>query len=185
MKSNKTLIAVAALGTALAVHAESNINSGATANMTATAKLNFRVAIPRVIYLRVGTGTDYTPSTTVDTVTFSPAAGNIGTGTVVAGAPASVSVRVLSTGGAITLAAAGSGTGLTGAGLQTIPWTQVTGTSSNAALPNPVIGAAASNLAATNGVVLQNANWSFNYLNAATLAAGNYDGVVTYTATLP
>jgi hypothetical protein len=185
MKFTKTLLAAAALGSTLAAHAESNINSGAAANLTATARLNFRVTIPRVIYLRVGTGTDFTPSTTVDTVTFSPAAGNIGTGTAVAGAPATVSVRVLSTGGAITLGAVGSGTGLTNVGLATIPWTQITGGSSNAALPNPTIGAAATAIAATAGVVSQTANWNFNYGNAATLAAGNYDGVVTYTATLP
>ena len=185
MTFNKTLIAIAALGAAVAVHAESNINSGTAANLTASAKLNFRVVIPRVIYLRVGTGTDFTPSTTVDTVSFSPAAGNIGTGTAVAGAPGTVSVRVLSTGGAITLGAVGSGTGLTGTGLQIIPWTQITGGTSNVALPNPAIGAAAANLVAVNGVVAQSANWNFNYANSATLAAGNYDGVVTYTATLP
>jgi hypothetical protein len=186
MKFVKTLLAVAVLGSAaFSAQAESNIASGAAANLTAAAKLNLRVTIPRVLYLRVGTGTDFTPSLTVDTVTFSPAAGNVGTGTAVAGTPGTVNVRVLSTGGAITLGAVGSGTGLTNPGLAVIPWTQITGVTSNAALPNPTIGAAATAIAATAGVVAQTANWNFNYGNAATLAAGNYDGVVTYTATLP
>ncbi len=184
MKFVKTLLAVAALGAAFAAQAESNISSAAAGTtITAAAKLNFRVVIPRVLYLRVGTGTDFTPNITVDTVTFSPLAGNIGTGTSVSGTPGTVAVRVLSTGGSITLAASGSGTGLTNTGLAIIPWTQITGGSDNAALANPAVGATA-NLTAVGGIVAQSANWNFNYLNAATLAAGNYDGVVTYTATL-
>jgi hypothetical protein len=189
MKFVKTLLAIAAVVAVLPAQAESNIASGAGA-LSATAKLNFRVTIPRVLYLRVGTGTDFAPSAVVDRVLFSPAAGNIGTGTAVAGtfeAPAAspLTVRLLSTGGAPNLSAAGSGTGLTGVGLQTIPWTQITGGTTNAALPNPVIGAAAVPVAAVNGVASYTANWNFNYSNSTELAAGEYNGVVTYTAALP
>jgi hypothetical protein len=186
MKFIKSLLAVAVLGAAFSAQAESNIASGAGA-LTAAAKLNFRVTIPRVLYLRVGTGTDYVANPGVDTITFAPAATNVGTGVVVAGtsAPATpVTVRVLSTGGAITLAATSATTGMVN-GATTIPWTQIAGASNNAGLPVPAVGAAASSIAAVNGVVFQNATWSFNYLNANTYAAGNYDGVVTYTATLP
>jgi hypothetical protein len=185
MKFVKTLLAIAALGSAVAAHAESNIASGTAANLTASARLNFNVVIPRVLYLRVGTGTDFTPNPTIDTVTFSPAAGNVGTGTAVAGTPATVAVRVLSTGGSITLGATGSGLGLTAAGLPVIPWTQITGGSDNPTFPLPTIGGAASSIAAIGGVVSQTANWNFNYGNTATLPGGTYAGVVTYTATLP
>ena len=183
MKFVKTLLAVAALGAAFAALAESNIASGAAANLTASARLNFNVVIPRVLYLRVGTGTDFTPNPQVDTETFTAAAGNIGTGTAIAGIPAGFSARVLSTGGGISLAATGSGTGLTNPGLAVIPWTQISGTSVGA-LAVPAVGAT-NNLAAVNGVVAQSGTWSFSYANAATLAAGTYSGVVTYTATLP
>jgi hypothetical protein len=187
MKFIKSLLAVAVLGAAFSAQAESNIASGAAANLTAAAKLNFRVTIPRVLYLRVGTGTDYVANTGVDTITFAPAAANVGTNVAVAGtsAPASpITVRVLSTGGAITLAATSATTGLVGGG-GTIPWTQITGASNNTSLEVPTVGAPAANIAAVNGVVFQNATWSFNYLNANNYSAGNYDGVVTYTATLP
>jgi hypothetical protein len=191
MKFAKTLLAVAALGAAFAAQAESNIASAPSGAISATARLTFNVVIPRVIYLRVGTGTDFTPNNTFDSVTFTALTGNIGTGTAIAGVPSaasvpgSVGVRVLSTGGAVNLSAAGSGTGMTAAGLDVIPWARISGATSNAALPNPTIGAAAVSLAATNGVVAQSANWNFNYANTDTLAAGTYTGVVTYTAALP
>jgi hypothetical protein len=189
MKLVKTLLALAVAGAAIGAQAESNINSGAAAGLSASAKLNFRVTIPRVIYLRVGTGTDYTPSTTVDDVLFTVAAGNVGTGTAVAGAPASIGVHVLSTGGNVTLSANGTSGGLAGPG-GSIAWSQITGSSSNAALPHPSaigngVAGGAQTLTASSGVVKQSANWSFSYANAAAFQAGNYDGVVTYTAALP
>lgn len=187
MKLLQTFVAVAVLGAAFSAQAESNIATGAAPNLTAAAKLNFRVTIPRVLYLRVGTGTDFVANAGVDTITFAPAAANVGTGVAVAGtsAPASpITVRVLSTGGAITLAATSATTGLVNGGV-TIPWTQITSATNNAALAAPAVGAPAANIAAVGGIVAQSATWNFNYLNANTYAAGNYDGVVTYTATLP
>lgn len=180
MKFVKTLLAVAALGAAFTAHAESTINSGAGANLATAARLNFSVVIPRVIYLRVGTGTDFTPSGTVDTVSFAPGAA-AGNGTAVA-AGATVGVRLFSTGTGVTLGSTGSGTGLASGALPVIPWTQISATSSG--LAHPTIGAAAAAVTPTGSITDQTAVWTFNYANAAA-AAGTYTGQVTYTATLP
>ena len=180
MKFIKTLLAVAALGAAFAAQAESTINTGPGANLATTARLNFSVVIPRVIYLRVGTGTDFVANGTVDTVTFTPGAA-AGNGTAVAGG-ATVGVRLLATGTGVTLGATGSGTGLTSGALPVIPWTQISATSTG--LAHPAIGAAAAAVAPTGSVTNQTAVWTFNYANAVA-AAGTYGGQVTYTATLP
>jgi hypothetical protein len=190
MKFVKTLLAVAAIGAMMGAHAESNIASG-TGGLSAAAKLNFKVVIPKVLFLRVGSGTDFAAGTAVDTVTFSPAAGSLGTavtgatdGTGIAtGGAGSVAVRLLSTGGGVTVAA----TSTTPAGLvlagNTIPWTAFSSTSSGS-FNAPAVGASTP-VAATGGVVSQTVNWTFSYANSTAFAAGTYDGVVTYTATVP
>lgn len=183
MKFVKTLLAVAAIGAAFTAQAESTINTGPGANLATTARLNFNVVIPRVIYLRVGTGTDFTPNGTIDTVTFTPGAA-AGNGTAIAGG-ATVGVRVFSTGTGVTLGAAGAAAsplGLTSGALPVIPWSQITATSTG--LAHPAIGAAAAAVPATGSITTQAAVWTFNYANAAA-AAGTYTGQVIYTATLP
>jgi hypothetical protein len=191
MKFIKTLLAVAVMGAAMGTaQAESNIATGAGA-LSASARLNFRVTIPRVLYLRVGSGTDFTPSATIDEVLFTATSANIASGTAIAGTPANTAVRVLSTAGSnVSLTATGAAGGLVN-GANSIAWSRITGSSSNAALPHPAIGngvaGAVSTLTATAGVVNQSANWSFNYANATTdiYQAGDYTGQVTYTATAP
>jgi hypothetical protein len=193
MKFAKHLFALAAVSAAFAAHAESDINTGAAAALPAVARLDFRIVVPRMIFLSVGTGTNFADNTTVDRVDFNLTAADVGSGVAVAGALGTgagypVPVRVLGNGGNITLTANGVAGGLTN-GVQTVPWTQITGTSSSLALPNPAIGngvaGAASTLTATAGVVNQSATWSFSYANSAAVAAGTYNGRVTYTAALP
>ncbi len=194
MKFIKTLLAVAALGAAFTAQAESTLTTGAAGTaLTATAKLNFRVIIPKVLFLRVGSGTDFaTAATPVDNVVFTLNAADIGTSAVVAGVTSgtgiatggagSVAVRLVSTGGNVNLSAASLVAGPTAAGVS-IPWTAFSSTSSNTLLA-PVVGAPATSVAATSGVVNQSANWTFSYANTAVFAAGTYDGVVTYTASI-
>jgi hypothetical protein len=183
MKFIKHIVALAVMGAAVAAHAESNLSTAAGPT-SATARLNFQVTIPRVIFLRVGTGTDIAVNTAVDTVNFAVPLASLGNGTAVAGG-AAVSARVVSTGGNVSLTATGAAGGLTGPGAA-IAWSEITGGSNNGSLPHPAIGngvaGATSSLTATSGVVNQSANWSFNYGNTGTLAAGNYTGQVTYTA---
>ncbi len=184
-----------ALATPLLASAESNL----VATGSATARLDFRVVIPRVLFLGVGTGATVTPlanNTTVDMVTFDYTANPTAIGT---GAPATtitgnvVPVRVVGNNGQITLTASTTGA-LTNATADTIPWTQITSTSSLPALPSPVIPATgagvASNVTLSSGtrVTDRSANWTFSYANAATVAPGTYgttNGRVTYTAAMP
>lgn len=163
------------------VHAESDFQTGNGA-LSATADLDFRVIIPRFISFRVGT-----TGATVDLVEFTVAAANVGTGTDVVrtnGGGAAIPVQLISNVGNVTLAAAGSGTGLVSGG-NTIPWTEIDGTSSDAAnFPVPAVGAS-NVLTATAGIISRTANWSFTYDNTNTIAAGTYNGTVTYTASAP
>jgi hypothetical protein len=56
---NRNLIATLALLMPLMAAAESHIDSGAaTARLNATAHLNFKIVIPRVLYLQVASGDD-------------------------------------------------------------------------------------------------------------------------------
>ena len=185
MKFAKQLIALAVLGASVSAFAASDINSGAAGvAISATAALDFRVAVPRIIYLQVGTGAAFTDVATVDLVTFVLTAAQVtGGGAVVGTSGAAITARVLGNGGNVTFSAAGSGTGLTNTGLATIPWSQITGTGS-AGLPHPAIGGSTV-LAAAAGIVNQTTTFTFSYANATQLAAGDYNGTVTYTAALP
>ena len=57
----KTLLGAAALTLPLMAFAESNVQTGAaTAAPGATAHVDFSIVIPKILYLRVGTGSTYT-----------------------------------------------------------------------------------------------------------------------------
>lgn len=183
-----------ALATPLLASAESQLVTGAG---NATARLDFRVIVPRVLFLGVGTGaTSFATNTTIDTVTFDYSANPAAVGT---GAPASlitnnvVPVRVVGNNGQVTLAASTTGA-LTNGTTDTIPWSQITATSSQAGLPSPVIpntgAGVASNVALTAGtkITSQTADWTFSYANSAVVPPGTYgttNGRVTYTAAMP
>lgn len=187
MKFAKQLIALAVVGASFSAFAESDINTGAAAGLSAIARLDFRIVVPRIIYLQVGTGTAFTDVTTVDRVDFNLLPADVGSGTAVAGA-STINARVLGNGGNVSLTANGVAGGLTN-GTQTIPWSQITFTTSAPGLPHPAIGngvaGAVSSLTAAAGVVNQTATWTFNYSNTTAMAAGTYNGRVTYTAALP
>lgn len=172
-----------ALAAPLAAHAESSRNNGAGAIST-DARVDFRVNIPQFVSLRVGS-----PATTIDQVVFNPDEADLGSGTDVAatsGGDVSAGVltaRVLSNGGNVTLDANSNGP-LTN-GTQTIPWSEILATSNAAALPVPAVdGATTTVLAGTNGVANESAEWTFAYSNTAIVEAGQYDGRVTYTASV-
>lgn len=185
MKFAKTLLALAVVGATFAAHAESNINTTGTAGASATAKLDFRVTIPKIIFLQVGTGTNLAANTTVDRVDFNVAAASLGNGTAVSGVSTggTVNASVVGNGGNVTFSATGTAGGLTN-GLQTIAWSQITPTATGA-LVHPAISGASSTLTATSGVVNQQATYTFSYSNSAPVAAGQYNGTVTYTAANP
>ena len=95
--------------------------------------------------------------------------------------------------GQVTLAASTTGA-LTNGTADTIAWSEITATSSLAALPSPTIpntgAGAASNVTLSSGTKItdRTANWTFSYANSAVVAPGTYGtttGRVTYTASMP
>jgi hypothetical protein len=185
----KTALAIA-LASPLLASAESALTVGPG---DAAANLNFRVIIPRVLFLAVGTGAaGLAANSNIDTVIFDYSANATALGT---GAAAStitgnvVPVRVLGNGGVIALASTNTGV-LTNATSDTIPWSEITVVSSLPAdFASPAPGGGTVNLGISSGTKVTNrtANWTFSYANAAVVPPGTYDtnGRVTYTATMP
>jgi hypothetical protein len=193
----------------LLAFAESNVQTGAaTATPGATAHLDFSIVIPKILYLRVGTGSAYTTGAltsvnTIDLITFSPAAGTVGNGTAVAGTGGDLTggvetAAIVSNSGNVTLNATASGALSNGSG-DTIPFTQINTVASTLTsgtqLPAPTLtNGTSSNVLLTapaSKLIVQDAKWTYSYANAANVPGGTYGGVnvnngrVTYTATMP
>jgi hypothetical protein len=205
----KTVLGAASLALPLMAFAESNVQTGAaTAAPGATAHVDFSIVIPKILYLRVGTGSKYTTgvlssNAAVDLITFSPTAAQVGNGTAVAGTGGDLTggvetAAIVSNSGNVTLNATATGALGNGAG-DSIPVTQITTTAttltSATALPAPVLtNATSANVVLTappTKVIVQDAQWTFAYANAAVVPVGTYGGVntnnsrVVYTATMP
>lgn len=199
MKFAKTLLALAVVGATFAAQAESNFVT--TGN--ASAKLDFEVKIPRVLYLAVGTNTNRANNASVDLVSFDMTTGGAVVGSGTASAAQTVAVKVLGNNGQVTLTSTTSGQMNNGAG-DVIPWTEITAGSSSASIPNPGFnnGVAASNVSAAQNVALlggstkitnATADWTFAYANTldSVYAPGTYGGTaakngrVVYTAVMP
>jgi|SRR5579862_382028 len=202
----KALLAASALLPLLA-HAESNVQTG-SGTLSATAHVDFAVTIPQLLYLRVGNGSTYTTGaytsvTTIDEITFAPAAGAVGNGTAVAGVGGDLNggvetAAVIGNGGTITLIATASGALQDAAG-DSIDYTQITTTAASnttgTVLGAPTLANGASNTItltpAAHATVFQDAKWTFQYANTVTPPAGTYGGVntnngrVVYTASMP
>jgi hypothetical protein len=185
--------------------AESNITTGAGTPITATARLDFQITIPKVLFLQVGTGTNMAANAAVNQIAFSVPAANVGDGVAVNATAGSgdlgngiVTAKVVGNNGTITftsttLGALGNGSG------DTISYGQI-GTSvatltSATALPHPALADAATTTVtltpASGKVITRDAKWTYTYLNANVVAPGTYGGVntnnsrVTYTASMP
>jgi len=128
----------AALVSPLAVFAESSVNTATTAGASASAHVDFRVTVPQVLFLQVGTGTNLAAGATIDFMDFTVQSSSVGNGTAVAAAASSgdlangaVTVRVLSNGigtaasNGVTLNSTTGGLMKNAAG-QTIGWDQIT-----------------------------------------------------------
>jgi len=195
-------VALAAiLAAPLAANAESTFQTGAGA-LTATARVDFTITIPKVLFLRVGTGTNYATNAAIDLITFTVPAANVGNNVAVAGTGGdltggAVTAIVRGNAGNITLSAATAGAINNGAAGDTIDWTQITTTPTTLTTGTVLAAPALSNatttitLTAVNKVVNQDARWTYAYANANVVPAGTYGGVgvnngrVTYTASLP
>jgi len=197
----KGLALAAAFAAPLAANAESNFVTGGGV-LNAQARVDFRINIPNTLFLQVGTGALFANNGAIDLIEFNVAAANIGDNNSVAATAGSgdlgngtVTAIVRANGGNATLGASTAGALGNGAG-DSINWNEITTTAAplNTAvtLPAPVLANGASGniaLAAVNGVVNQDARWTYVYDNTAVVPAGVYGGAnngrVTYTASLP
>ena len=195
-------MSTAVLGLPLAVRAESNVQTAAATN--ATARLDFRITVPRVLFLQVGTGTNLATNATIDLIDFVVPAASIGSGTAIAATAVSgdlgngtVTARVLGNNGNVTLTSTTTGALGNGAG-DTISFAQIAATSavltSATALAAPALADAATTsttVPAAGKIVNRDAKWTFSFLNSAVVPPGTYGGVnannsrVTYTASMP
>jgi hypothetical protein len=189
----------------IAANAESQFVTG-TGGLTANAKLDFRITIPDVLFLQVGTGSAFANNTTVDLIDFTVPGANVGDGSAIAASAASgdlgngtVTAKVVGNDGTIALSSTTLGALNDGAG-DTISFNQIATNvatlNSATALPHPALadGATTSlNLTpnVNSKVTNLDAKWTFSYLNQNVVAAGTYGGVntqngrVTYTAAMP
>ncbi len=201
-------VALSAVTVALAVvptagHAESNITTGAGA-LTATARLDFRVTVPKVLFLQVGTGTSLAANGAINLIDFVVPAASVGNGTPIAATAASgdlangvVTARVIGNNGAVTLTSTSSGALNNGSG-DTISFGQISGAATALTSATPLAipaivdgGTTTTTVPAAGKIVNRDAKWTFSYLNAAAVPPGTYGGVntnngrVTYTASMP
>ena len=167
--------------------AETQFSTGAGPN-TANARLNFQVNIPRFLSFRVGPA-----GAGIEQVVFDVAAANVGDGNAVnrTGGLA-VDVALRGNGGAINLTANTTGTSLTDLSSgETIPFTQITTTTATGTITAPALvenGVSAPVAVAPNVGARgtdRTATWSYVYENDTVVGAGQYNGQVQYTATMP
>jgi hypothetical protein len=201
-------VAAALPGVALA---ESDINTGTGTPLTASARVDFRITIPKMVYLRVGTGVnlaDAQTATDINLIDFNVPAANLGDATAISATAGSgdvgngtVTARLIGNNGTITLTANATGALSNGAAGDTISYSQIS--TATAAIPASTAGLltapALSDATSTSSVapnigtkvVNRDARWTYTYLNSAVVAPGTYGGVntqngrVTYTASMP
>jgi hypothetical protein len=200
------LLALAALAAACLApqaRAESNLQTGG-GGVTATARLDFRVVVPKVLFLQVGTGTSMAANNAVNIIDFQVPAANVGDASAIGATVSSgdqgngtVTARVIGNNGNVTLTSTTTGALDNGAG-DTISFGQIAtsatvlSSATPLAAPALVDGATTSTTVPAAGkIVNRDARWTFSYLNGAIVPPGTYGGVnanngrVTYTASMP
>ena len=200
----KAAVAVA-VAAPLFANAESAFTTGAGSPITASARLDFSITIPKILFLQVGTGTNMAVNATINQIAFTVPAANVGDSSVISASAGSgdlgngtVTARVIGNNGNITftsttLGALGNGSG------DTISYSQIatavaTNTSATA-LAHPALADATTTTItltpASGKVINRDAKWTYTYLNQNVAAPGSYGGVnannsrVTYTASMP
>lgn len=207
MRTSSKTLAVAVLAfLPLMVHAESTFTTGTGTPITAQARLDFQITVPKILFLRVGTGADFTTNPAINLITFDVPAASVGNGTAVAATAGSgdlgngaVTAKVVGNNGNVTLTSTTLGALGNGAG-DTISYGQISTAAavltSAVALPHPTLvdgatSAAVTLVPVTGKVVNRDARWTYTYANTAVAAPGTYGGVnvnngrVTYTASMP
>jgi len=202
----KSISAAVLLSLPMLAHAESNFVTGGGPS-TATARLDFQITIPRVLFLQVGTGTAFANNTTIDLVTFTPTGAQVAAGTagIAAATNGTVAARLVGNGGTINLTATTVGQLTTGTVGENISWAQIVPSTSLPGFPHPALvdgpaaGAISAYGTAAAKVTNLSANWTFVFnapaippaagvyggAGAASPGAGTRNGRVLYTAVMP
>ena len=200
----KSAIALAVAAPMLA-SAESNLTTGAGSPLTAAARVDFQITIPKVLFLQVGTGTNMAANAAINQIAFTVPAANVGDSSVIAATAGSgdlgngvVTAKVVGNNGNITFTSTTVGALGNGAG-DTISYGQI-GTAaatltSATVLAHPALADAATTsitlTPASGKAISRDARWTYTYLNQGVAAPGTYGGVnannsrVTYTASMP
>ncbi len=206
-KFSRRVICVAAslttLGMPMLAKAESTAVTGAGA-LSASARLDFRVTIPKVLFLQVGTGTSMANNGAISQIDFTVPAASVGDGSVVNATAGSgdlsngvVTARVVGNGGDVTLTSTTAGALGNGAG-DTLSFTQIATAASTLTSPTALPALALADgaptsviVSAVSKIVNRDARWTFTYLNTTPVAPGTYgsftganNGRVTYTASV-
>ena len=173
--------------------AESNIGSS-----TASAALDFQVVIPGVVFLQVGTGTNWADNTDVDEIVFDLTPAQARTpGTAVAATETSgnlgdgrVDVRVWGNIGELELSASALNKLSDGDGNE-IPWSEITVATAGGNAPQHGLFDADGNMTVAltppgnSKVVNRVGTWTYSYANTTEYGQGTYSGTVTYTVANP
>jgi len=202
----RSILAIAVcVATPTLSEAESNFRTGG-GGLTATARVDLRITIPKFLFLRIGSGVGtasggYATQATIDEITWAPTAAQVGTGPL-AGTGGDLtggveSAVVVANHGNVRLSSTTTGPLSDGNG-DTISYATITTTASHNTTPTTLAAPALANngtrtvvLTAVNKVVQQDAKWAYTYANATKPPAGTYGGVnvrggrVTYTASVP
>jgi hypothetical protein len=194
------LVAAAVVATAGTARAESFFVTGAGA-LSAPTHLDFQIVVPKILYLRVGTGSTLATNALIDQLTFTVPAASVGNGTAIGStggdisAGAAVTARVIANSGTVTVTTTTPNMLKDPAG-DTISYGQINLVVSALLTASQFTPAAMSDgavtsttIAPTLNVVNQDATWTFTYKNQNVVAAGTYgtaanQGRVTYTASI-
>lgn len=186
------------------VQAESRVGSGSGSPTSVGASVDFQITIPKVLYLRVGSGSSHANNPTINKIDFLVPTAGVGTGPVGATPSSgdlghgSVTAQLYGNNGAITLSTSTLGALQNGDG-DSISYTQIQTSvgllSTSTALAAPSIIDGGTNTTTIAGgvgkVINRDATWTYSYLNNQVMAPGTYGGTntnngrVTYTATMP
>lgn len=203
----KSLLALSLLAAVpMLAQAESQYTTGTGTPITASARLDFQITIPKILFLRVGAGSDYNTNTTINQIAFVVPAANVGDGNVTTATPASgdlgagaVTAKLVGNNGTISLSSTTLGALSNGAAGDSISFGQINTVvaplNSATALPHPALVDGATTASTvppnTGKLVNRDARWTYTYLNNNIVAPGVYGGVnannsrVTYTASMP
>jgi hypothetical protein len=206
----KGILMAAAAAAPMLCNAESNIQT--TSGQTATAHVDLQITVPKFLFLRVGTGSNYTTGVytgnpQVDLITWTLTTANVGTGALtgtggdILPAGTETAALICNSGNAVTFTSQTAGF-LTDTTADTISYSNITVaaaalTGTYTLLNPPALADGATTTTTVNGaghVVKADAKWTFSYANNPVPAGGVYggggpantgNGRVTYTATMP